>query len=79
MSLNTKLCASLVRACINDDFEAMLTHFPEGVEHRAMAYLTPVDFELAGSYDEDARYNYPARNKMKEKVLSFVVECLEYE
>jgi hypothetical protein len=58
--------------CIKtDNFEGMLKHFPEGVEHRASKYDKPEDFELEGSYQEDARYGWPAREKMKK-------QCLEY-
>lgn len=73
---NTVLCAVLVRACMEDDFETLLKHFPEGIEHRASRYSTAEDFALVGYYEDDARYNYPARNKMKNKVLQFVVQEL---
>jgi hypothetical protein len=55
----------------DDNFEGMLKYFPEGITHRASKYNTPDSFELEGSYAEDARYGYPAREMMKE-------ECLEY-
>ena len=55
----------------DNNFEGMLKHFPEGVEHRASKYDKPEDFELEGSYEEDARYGWPAREKMKK-------QCLEY-
>lgn len=57
----------------NDDFEGMLKYFPEGVVHRASKYNTPESFELEGSYEEDARYIYPARSKMIEMCLEYCI------
>ncbi len=61
----------------NDNFEGMLKYFPEGIEHRASKYITPDSFELEGSYEEDARYGYPAREKMKELCLEYCINELK--
>jgi len=60
----------------DDNWEGMLKHFPEGIEHRGVKYRDVEDFELKGSYDEDAKYTYPAREKMKEKCLQYCIEEL---
>jgi hypothetical protein len=60
----------------DDDFEGMLKHFPEGIIHRASKYNTPELFELEGSYEEDARYVYPAREMIKEKCLEYCINEL---
>ena len=54
----------------------MLKHFPEGIEHRASKYNKPEDFELEGSYEEDARYGWPAREKMKKQCLEYCIREL---
>ena len=77
MTQNCLLCAVLVQACIDDDFTELLKHFPVGIEYRASRYSTAEDFELAGSYEDNARYQYPAREKMKDMVLKFVVQKLK--
>jgi hypothetical protein len=61
----------------NDNFEGMLKYFPEGIVHRASKYKTPDSFELEGSYEEDARYGYPAREKMKELCLEYCINELK--
>jgi len=55
----------------------MLKYFPKGIEHRASKYDKPEDFELEGSYEEDARYGYPAREKMKELCLEYCINELK--
>jgi hypothetical protein len=60
----------------DNNFEGMLKQFPEGIEHRASKYDKPEDFELEGSYEEDARYGHPARNKMKELCLAYCIREL---
>lgn len=63
--------------CIkNDDFEGMLKYIPEGIIHRAAKYDTPDSFELEGSYEEDARYIYPAREMMRDKCLEYCISRL---
>jgi hypothetical protein len=57
----------------DDNFEGMLKYIPEGITDRACKYNTPDSFELEGSYEEDARYGYPAREKMKEKCLEYCI------
>ena len=60
----------------DSNFEGMLKYLPEGIEHRASKYNTPESFELVGDYDEDARYNYPARDKMVEACLEYCINKL---
>ena len=60
----------------DSNFEGMLKYLPEGIEHRASKYNTPKDFELVGVFDEDARYNYPARDKMVEACLEYCINEL---
>jgi hypothetical protein len=60
----------------DDNFEGMLKHFPEGIEHRTSKYDKPEDFELAGSYEENARYGWPAREKMKKLCLGYCIACI---
>jgi hypothetical protein len=61
----------------DDNFEGMLKYLPEGITYRASKYTTPISFELEGSYEEDARYIYPARDMMKEKCLEYCIKQLE--
>jgi hypothetical protein len=64
--------------CIKDDnFQGMLKYFPEGIIHRASKYDTPDSFELEGTYEEDARYGWPAREKMKELCLEYCINELK--
>jgi hypothetical protein len=60
----------------NNNFEGILEHFPEGITHRASKYDTPESFELEGSYEEDARYGWPARSKMIETCLEYCIQEL---
>jgi hypothetical protein len=60
----------------DSNFEGMLKYLPEGIEHRTHIYNTPESFELVGDYDEDARYNYPARYKMVEACLEYCIKQL---
>lgn len=63
---------------INDNnFEGMLKYFPEGIIHRASKYNYPDEFELEGSYEEDARYVWPAREKMKALCLEYCIKELK--
>jgi hypothetical protein len=55
----------------------MLKVIPEGITHRASNYSTPEDFELAGYYEDDARYIYPARDKMKEACLELCIKNIK--
>lgn len=71
MELDIKLLLIYIR---QDDYEGMLRFLPQGIEHRASRYNTPDDFELAGYYEEDARYIYPARDKMKEACLDICIK-----
>jgi hypothetical protein len=61
----------------DDNFEGILKHFPEGIMHRASKYDKPEDFELEGSYEEDARYGWPARSKMIEMCLEYCIQELK--
>ena len=71
MELDLKLLLTYIK---EDDYEGMLKFIPEGIEHRASIYKTPESFELEGSYEEDARYVYPARDKMKEACLDICIK-----
>lgn len=71
MELDLKLLLIYIK---EDDYEGMLRFLPEGIEHRAAKYNTPDAFELQGSYEEDARYVYPARDKMKEACLDICIK-----
>ena len=59
-----------------NDFEGMLKYIPEGIVYRASQYNQPEHFELEGSYEEDARYVYPARSIMIEKCLEYCISQL---
>jgi hypothetical protein len=61
----------------DDNFEGMLKYIPEGITHRASKYNTSDSFELEGSYEEDARYGYPAREMMKEACLEYCIKELD--
>jgi hypothetical protein len=74
MELDLKLLLTYIK---EDDYEGMLKFLPEGIEHRASKYTSAEDFELAGSYEEDARYNYPARDKMKEACLDLCIKNIK--
>jgi hypothetical protein len=68
---------SLLTCIKEDDYEGMLKFIPEGITHRASNYSTPEDFELAGYYEDDARYIYPARDKMKEACLELCIKNIK--
>ncbi len=74
MELDLKLLLIYIK---ENDYEGMLKFLPEGIEHRASRYNTPDDFELAGYYEDDARYIYPARDKMKEACLGLCISNLK--
>jgi hypothetical protein len=61
----------------DNNFEGMLKYIPEGITHRASKYNTSDSFELEGSYEEDARYGYPAREMMKEACLEYCIKELD--
>lgn len=61
----------------DDNFEGMLKYFPEGIIHRASKYNSPDSFELEGSYEEDARYGWPAREQMKALCLEYCIKELK--
>lgn len=74
MELDLKLLLIYIK---EDDYEGMLKFIPEGIEHRACRYNTPESFELEGDYQEDARYIYPARDKMKEVCLELCIKSIK--
>jgi hypothetical protein len=74
MELDLKLLLIYIK---EDDYEGMLRFIPEGIEHRASRYNKAEDFKLEGSYQEDARYIYPARDKMKEACLDLCIKNLK--
>ncbi len=45
-----------LKTVMNNDFTSMLETVPEGVLHRGDTYNEAEQFDLAGSYEEDARY-----------------------
>lgn len=61
----------------DDNFEGMLIYFPDGIIHRASKYDKPEHFELEGSYEEDARYGWPARETMKYLCLEYCIKELK--
>jgi hypothetical protein len=74
MELDLKLLLIYIK---EDNYEGMLKFIPEGVIHRASKYNKAEDFELEGSYQEDARYVYPARDMMKEACLDLCIKNLK--
>ena len=74
MELDLKLLLIYIK---EDNYEGMLRFIPEGIIHRASIYKTPEDFELEGSYEEDARYVYPARDKMKKACLDICIKNIK--
>jgi hypothetical protein len=74
MELDLKLLLTCIK---EDDYEGMLKFIPEGITHRASNYSTPDDFELAGYYEDDARYIYPTRDKIKEACLELCIKNIK--
>lgn len=74
MELDLKLLLTYIK---EDDYEGMLRFIPEGIEHRASKYNTSEDFELVGYYEEDARYVYPARDKMQKACLDLCIKNIK--
>lgn len=74
MELDLKLLLIYIK---EDNYEGMLKFIPDGIEHRASKYNKAEDFGLAGYYEEDARYIYPARDKMKEACLGLCIKNIE--
>jgi hypothetical protein len=74
MELDLKLLLIYIK---EDNYEGMLKFLPEGIVHRASKYNKAEHFELEGSYEEDARYVYPARDKMKEACLDLCIKNLK--
>lgn len=57
-------------AIANQDFAALLRIRPQGIEHRGGPSDKVTDYELEGSYDDDARYVFPARELLVSAVAS---------
>jgi hypothetical protein len=58
----------------DDNWEGMLRHFPEGVQHRGAWYRDVDDFEFEG---EDAEaFSHVARKKLKDKCLQHCIDQL---
>lgn len=64
----------LLTAIRYDGFKTMIEFNPKGITHRGDVYNTIEQFQLHGSYEEDARYGYPAREKMKDACLDIIIK-----
>lgn len=73
---NTMLAAVLVRAVKDDDWAAMLTIFPKGVEHRTYKYDRPEHFIEWDTYEGHSRYVVPAQNMLRVLCLNKALELL---
>jgi len=60
----------------DNDWDLMLKLFPDGVEHRTFKYKTASDFTDWGTYDDFARYVYPAQCLLKDMCLNYVINEL---
>jgi len=67
----------IISAVIENNWAAMLTHFPDGIEYRGDIYNEPRSFTDWDTFDEFARYIAPARDMMVEKCLRYVKQILE--
>jgi len=67
----------LTTALLLKDWRCMLDIFPLGVIHKGDSYTKPEDFEPMGSYEDDARFIYPAQAKMEELVLQRILELTQ--
>lgn len=59
------------------NFEEMLSYIPEGIEYRGIIYNKPKHFQLQRTYEEEAKYGYPARLKMIDACLELCIKELE--
>ena len=73
---NTLLAAAIISAVVKSDWSYMLSLFPEGVEHRTYKYKEVSDFDDWETYEDFARYVYPAQSKLIELCLNKALECL---
>ena len=73
---NTVLAAAIIQAVLKSDWSYMLSLFPEGVEHRTYKYKEVSDFDDWETYEDFARYVYPAQSKLIELCLNKALECL---
>lgn len=73
---NRLLAAAIISAVLKSDWSYMLTLFPEGVEHRTYKYKEVSDFYDWETYEDFARYLYPAQSKLIELCLNKALECL---
>lgn len=67
---------SVMKACADSDFEVLCKFHPEGVTHRSSRYTTEDDFTNWNTYEEFARYSYPAQDEMKSVCLYKAVELM---
>ena len=73
---NAVLAAAIIQAVLKSDWSYMLSIFPEGVEHRTYKYKEVSDFDDWETYEDFARYVYPAQSKLIELCLNKALECL---
>jgi len=73
---NRLLAAAIISAVVKSDWSYMLSLFPEGVEHRTYKYNEVSDFDDWETYEDFARYVYPAQSKLIELCLNKALECL---
>jgi hypothetical protein len=73
---NRLLAAAIISAVLKSDWSYMLSLFPEGVEHRTYKYKEVSDFDDWETYEDFARYVYPAQSKLIELCLNKALECL---
>ena len=73
---NKLLAIALIQAVLTNDWEIMLKHFPEGVEHRTYKYTKSEDYEDWESYEDFSRYIEPARRLLIDKCLSKAIALL---
>ena len=67
----------LTTALLLKDWKCMLDIFPLGVIYKGYPYTTPEDFEPIGSYEDDARYIYPAQAMMEALILKRILELIQ--
>jgi len=77
LNYDLQIPLSIIAAVKDDDWNEMLKHFPEGVEHRTYKYTSEIDFLDWDSYEDYERYVSPARDAMKEKCLEKAMQMFD--
>lgn len=75
--MKTKDIKIILTAVKDENFDELCEIFPNGIQHRIDKYTTPEDFELHGDYEADARFILPARRKMLNLGVAYVLELLD--